>query len=466
MRRALGWLLLSLLSCSCAQSVLRRQTRGASSSKVKHSHEGWFQQKLDHLSKNVPSFWKQRYYMNDAFYKRGGPVFLFIEGSKDTNIDWITSNYTWITYAQRLGALCFLLEHRFYGQSQPTGNVNIVSLRYLSSKQALADIVYFQTEMAKEMGLRRNKWVTFGCSYGGSLAVWSRMKYPKLFAAAVGSSAPVIAKVDFFEYLEVLQQSLDTYNSGCSKAVKSASDHIVAMLKHPKHHSKLTQDFRLCKPLKIHSLMDEAYFLERLINILHRIVQYHKNETIKVQRRAVQIDDFCDMMTDNSLGSFYDRYVRFVDIMLQNENRHCLQADYLDYVMTRSNPLLDVPNTQARQWLYQACTEFGFFLTTESKTQPFSGVPLRYFLKKCSDIFGSEFTYSSLTAGVSATNMYYGGLDMKGSKIIFPSGSIDPWHAVGITKDISKSLPAVFIKGKVKHIVQMYTYKRSQIQLN
>lgn len=30
-----------------------------------------------------------------------------------------------------------------------------------------------------------------------------------------------------------------------------------------------------------------------------------------------------------------------------------------------------------RQWAYQSCNEFGFFVTTTSKNQPFSGMPLR-----------------------------------------------------------------------------------------
>nr|XP_023398811.1 thymus-specific serine protease-like [Loxodonta africana] len=45
-----------------------------------------------------------------------------------------------------------------------------------------------------------------------------------------------------------------------------------------------------------------------------------------------------------------------------------------------------------------------------------------------------------------STNMYYGGLNVTGSKIIFSNGSNDPWHRLGITKDISANLRAVVIK--------------------
>ncbi|XP_023595884.1 putative serine protease K12H4.7 [Trichechus manatus latirostris] len=120
MAQALGWLLL-LLFCSYAQSFLWRRTRGASSSKEKHPTEGWFWQKLDHFSKNGSRFWLQRYFLNDAFYKPGGPIFLMIEGALTADIYHLSGSNTWVTYAERLGALCLLLEHRFYGLSQPAG---------------------------------------------------------------------------------------------------------------------------------------------------------------------------------------------------------------------------------------------------------------------------------------------------------------------------------------------------------
>ncbi|KAM9663675.1 putative serine protease K12H4.7 [Trichechus inunguis] len=447
MARALGkllLLLLLLLSCSCAQSFLWRRTRSDPLNTTKHPTDGWFVQKLDHFSQKDSPFWQQRYFINDDFHKPGGPVFLMIGGEAAANRNWISRNYAWITYAQRLGALCLFLEHRFYGHSQPTGDLSTASLHSLNSRQALADIVNFRTEIAKQMGLTKNKWVAFGGSYAGSLAVWSRVKHPNLFAAAVGSSAPIQATVNFYEYFEAVHRILTTHNSECAKTVKEAIDKVVEMLKLPKYYRKLTKHFMLCDPLKIHSEMDRVIFLERVMVFFAFVVQKNKGK-----HNLINVDNFCDTMNNTSLGSPYYRYRRITNLILKHFNMPCLDANYNDTLEVLSDSSIDEQNPSSeRQWLYQCCTEFGFFQTTDSRNQPFSGIPLRYFIKRCSDVFGPKFNYVSLTRNVMATNVYYGGFNVKGSKIIFPSGSIDPWHPLGITKDISKDLPAVIIKGE------------------
>lgn len=69
-----------------------------------------------------------------------------------------------------------------------------------------------------------------------------------------------------------------------------------------------------------------------------------------------------------------------------------------------------------------------------------------YHVKQCAYFY--NISAEQLAEAVAQTNEYYGGYDIHSSKIVFPSGSIDPWHALGITQDISPDLPAVFIKGE------------------
>lgn len=48
-----------------------------------------------------------------------GPVFIMIGGEGEATAKWMKKG-AWIHYAKQFGALCFQLEHRFYGKSHPT----------------------------------------------------------------------------------------------------------------------------------------------------------------------------------------------------------------------------------------------------------------------------------------------------------------------------------------------------------
>lgn len=166
----------------------------------------WFDQLLDHNDPTNAATWKQRYYVNDAYFddRTSGPVFLMIGGEGEATARWMNEG-AWIRYAKEHGALCFQLEHRFYGKSHPTGDLSTANLGYLTSEQALADLAYFVEAMNEKYQLtQQNRWIAFGGSYPGSLAAWLREKYPYLVHGSVSSSGPLLAKIDFKEYFQVM----------------------------------------------------------------------------------------------------------------------------------------------------------------------------------------------------------------------------------------------------------------------
>lgn len=108
-----------------------------------------------------------------------------------------------------------LLCCRFYGKSHPTPDLSTDNLRYLSSHQALADIANFHDYIVQEYKLTEmNRWIAFGGSYSGALAAWLRIKYPHIVFGSIASSAPVLAKMDFSQYMEVVGQSLAQSKQG------------------------------------------------------------------------------------------------------------------------------------------------------------------------------------------------------------------------------------------------------------
>ncbi|XP_039985788.1 thymus-specific serine protease [Xiphias gladius] len=417
--------------------------------------EQWFTQKLDHFSGADQRKWKQRYFVNEAFYKPEGPVFLMIGGEGPANPAWM-QNGTWLIYAEKLGALCFMLEHRFYGKSHPTVDLSTDNLRFLSSRQALADLAHFRTTMAEARGLTNSKWVAFGGSYPGSLAAWFRLKYPHLVYASVATSAPFKATVNFEQYLEVVWRSLASENVECPLLVKMASDSLVERLKDPKTYDNITKDFNLCSKLQIQSKMDSAYFLEMLAGNFMDVVQYNEDNRgfEGVTGTNITIKVLCGVMGDRSLGEPYARYAAVARLMMDTFSIKCLDASFSTYLSEMTNTSWEGPAAGGgRQWVYQTCTEFGFYQSTDSPNQPFTGFPIEYYVKQCADFY--NVSAEQLAEAVAQTNEYYGGYEIRSSRIVFPNGSIDPWHALGITQDIAPDLPAVFITGTA-HCANMY----------
>lgn len=103
-----------------SRNAQRRGRFGSSLQKTNFSiDELWYTQQLDHLNPADNRTWQQRYFVNDQYWKKDGPVFIFIAGEGAANPIWMTEGQ-WITYAQTYGAICVMVEHRFYGKSHPT----------------------------------------------------------------------------------------------------------------------------------------------------------------------------------------------------------------------------------------------------------------------------------------------------------------------------------------------------------
>ena len=152
----------------------------------------------------------------------------------------------------------FALEHRYYGNSYPEFNngssaVSKENLVYLSSRQALMDVANFVQYTKKEYGLGDNvKFVTFGGSYPGMLAAWSRLKFPHLIYGAVSNSAPVQVVLDFYAYNDVVATALQNPMVGgseeCYNIVQHGHQEIRHMLEKDTDEARknLADKFNIC----------------------------------------------------------------------------------------------------------------------------------------------------------------------------------------------------------------------------
>jgi hypothetical protein len=168
------------------------------------TEERWMDQRLDHFSPTDHRQFKQRYYEFADYHAGGGPVFLRICGESSCN--GIPNDYLAVL-SKKFGAAVVTPEHRYYGKSSPFESLTTENLRFLSSKQALFDLVAFRQHYQEILNARYNRssgfdnpWFVFGVSYSGALSAWFRLKFPHLTCGSLASSGVVLAVYNFTDF--------------------------------------------------------------------------------------------------------------------------------------------------------------------------------------------------------------------------------------------------------------------------
>uniref|UniRef100_A0A224Z7T1 Thymus specific serine protease n=1 Tax=Rhipicephalus zambeziensis TaxID=60191 RepID=A0A224Z7T1_9ACAR len=428
---------------------------------LKEPKELWITQPRCHFNPAATEgFWKQRYFVSDEFYRPGGPVFLLFGGEGTASAKWLTAPTHIMLLAKKYGALVFQLEHRYYGLSWPTPDMSVANLEYLTSEQALADGAFFRDAMVEKYSLGPDsKWVVFGGSYSGSLAAWFKLKYPHLAVGAVASSAPLYAVIDFKDYLRVVRDSLATTGPECNKQIEQAVDHLTFLAASPDNWPVIKDMFKLCTYFNGFNANNMANLFQSLAGNFEGIVQYNKDaREFEGGDNAVTIDTLCDAMTDpNDDRTPLERFALVNQILLNATKQECLDYDYDAFINSlREIQFNSTEGAGGRQWTYQTCVEFGYYQSSDLKDQPFGSLfPVEFFVKQCKDIFGARFDDALLASAVRRTNTFYGGFRPAVHNVTFPNGSIDPWHALGVTKDLARDVTAIFINGTA-HCADMY----------
>ncbi|CAK4693768.1 unnamed protein product [Aphanomyces euteiches] len=313
----------------------------------------WFEnQKLDHNDPSNNATWRQRYHVNPAWFGGAGyPVFVYINGENVADPTSTTSpNLFMNELAQKYKALVVSVEHRFYGQSQPRPDLTIESLKYLTSYQALQDLVAVQQHIIEQRNLTSaNKWVAFGGSYSGVLAGFVRAKFPNNFVGSVASSAPVWAKTDFVEYSEKVAYGLKFF--GGDKCLNNVG--------------QAMKDFHA---LMVSTKQEDADLFKRLFNPCAPI----KNDLDRAVLEVDMFGNFQSIAQYNGFESFSQRHLQILGQQLASFNqqfgwdsRNCTGVDYdTEWISGINSTALDMTNKLGRQWFFQTCNEFGYGQTT------------------------------------------------------------------------------------------------------
>ncbi|CAH2314237.1 thymus-specific serine protease [Pelobates cultripes] len=403
--------------------------------------EGYLTQPLDHFNRRNNATYRQRYWINEAFWQRpGGPVFLYIGGEGSLSEFSVLSGEH-VEMAQKHQALLVSLEHRYYGASINEDGLTLEAIRFLSSQQALADLASFHLFISQKYNLTRNTWICFGGSYPGSLSAWFRLKFPHLVYAAVASSAPVRAKLDFTDYNKVVGHSLSDPVIGgsakCLDLIRRGFQRVDSLLKLG-NVTQLEKDFFSCEALR--GPDDFSEFVSNLADIFMGAVQY--NGEIK----GNDVQGLCQIMTTEGMKSAYEGLKKVNKAYMEATALKCVENSYQKSVEDLNSTKINPVGVGERQWYYQTCTEFGYYQTCEDSSCPFSPlITLSSQLALCPRIF--QIPLESVQKSVQFTNEFYGSNHPKSSRIIFVNGDIDPWHALSVLKNQSHSEVAIFING-------------------
>lgn len=409
----------------------------------------WFDQRNDHFSKSDISTWKQQYALNTTLWGGAGyPIFVDLGGEGPMGSTTLSGKYVFSEHAAEAKAMLVSIEHRFYGKSTPgDGTLSTANLKkLLSADQALADYANLISYIKAKYNTPSSKVVTFGGSYSGSLSAWIRQKYPHVVHAALSSSAPVLAQLDYPEYLQVVTESI---GAQCAARVRTAFTKIGSLIESEAGRAVLEKDFKACT--KMESELDEVTFLESLTDNIAGVVQYSGDANSR--GRLYDIDRMCGIIM-NAAADAYEAYKLFVYDYMNSTGATCSDSSYAQQLKDLSNTDPSNPNAAGRSWVFQTCAEYGYYQTVETPDVPFSKkINLDYFLGMCKDLYGID--PAEPRKSVDYTNVYYGALNPHSSRIVFTNGSVDPWHALGNVKDFDENMPVYYIKGTA-HCADLY----------
>ncbi|XP_073838546.1 putative serine protease K12H4.7 [Musca autumnalis] len=378
----------------------------------------WITQKLDHFDENEDRTWQMRYMVNDEYFEEGGPMIMYLGGEWAISPGSISSGIITDMAKEHKGIL-FYTEHRYYGESKPTDNLLPENLKYLHVKQALADLAHFIRYKRETVpALANSKVIMAGGSYSATMVVWFKKLYPELLNGGWASSAPILAKVNFYEYKEVVGKALKELGSEqCYTRVQNGIAELEAMFA-GKRSAEAKAMLKLCNSFDHNNDLDLWSLFGTISNIFSSIVQYQSEG--EVPYYCDYIMSFDDDLT--AISTFFLWAMGFPAGCVDATYKSTL-AYYLDstYIYGASRP-----------WYYQTCNEYGWYQTSASANQPFgTKFPVTLYTTLCGDIFGSKYSNEHINELVDQTNEDFGGLNPEVENVYMTHGGLDPWSAMG-----------------------------------
>jgi serine protease 16 len=320
------------------------------------------------------------------------------------------------------------LEHRFYGESYPPINdLSTPNMKFLTIDQALSDFANFIKYPPKELNITNDsKWVMVGGSYAGNLATWMRKKFPKLVSAAYASSAPIEAKLDFFEFDQRIAKALPCAQN-ISDAFKFVYDPILLS-------GNETAILGLKQQFGLEMLEDNKDFASAISHPTASIVQsYVPPQSPDLPDAILSVcAPFAQVQSSSPETSAFI-YAEGVKAFLNLTGVITPEDKLAKFATTFINTK---EKNDLASYTYQYCNELGYYQTfpkSSSISTRSQIINIDYYQGQCDFLFPGII--SSPT--IEKTNKKFGGFNGKFSKTVFVNGEIDPWTALSVSSELA-----------------------------
>ncbi|KAJ3558315.1 hypothetical protein NM688_g1003 [Phlebia brevispora] len=404
----------------------------------------YFEQLIDHNNPSLGTF-QQRYWTTWESYEPGGPIILFTPGeiNAEKYTGYLTNSTINGQLAQQENGATVLLEHRYYGLSNPFGDLSVQSLEYHTISQAIADLVYFAENVQLPMpggnsvSATTTPWVLIGGSYSGALTAWTMATNPGIFKAGYASSAVVQASVDFWSYLEPIRQFMP---QNCSADVQAVIAHV-------------DQVYTNGTTAEIQDLL-EMFYLQTLQHLddaaaalRNDLFQWQDIQPYAGPGQA--FFQFCDALEVKN-GQVAGLSGWGLNTALQQWSTYWYDYGYGDFcgieapvycfgtydgtLPKYTDTSLDNPT---RSWTWITCNEVGWFqdgAPTDEPTLVSRLIQPVYDERQCNLWFPDAFT-GTPTPNATGINTLYKGWNLQAENLFFANGQRDPWRDATVSAD-------------------------------
>ncbi|KAF8827196.1 hypothetical protein HHX47_DHR5000591 [Lentinula edodes] len=376
------------------------------------------------------------------------PVIFFTPGEENAfqYVGYLTNVTFNGLLSQAQNGTTVVLEHRFFGLSNPLPSLTGENLRYLTLQQSIDDIEYFVNNVHLPMPGGDHldaPWIMVGGSYSGALTSYTMYNKPNLFYAGYASSAPVQAMYDYWGYFEPIRQNMP---QNCSADVEVVIEHITEVFE--------GNNITAIQEIKNTFGMGSVQHLDDVAGVRSNLWDWQDMQPTTGPGAAFY--RFCDALEvkegisasmdgwglEHALAAWGAYWKEsYLETMCGAEDIATCLDSYDSTATYFTNTTIDNPY---RSWNWILCNELSF-----SQSSPPPGVPAlvsrivqpEYDIRQCyywySDVFNTTNPPPMADGAAALSDQRYGGWNVSLDRLFFANGKRVEFHLIFVYFNIN-----------------------------